>query len=178
VQAIAGMLVLKVWLTTRLTGGWGETGSETENCQSSEPTPKNVQSPNRPVNAMLGGVSLACSITEENHATAKAALLQKLELQSNVDRERCFAPSYDDRCEKQVTLVDQPCSKGVGSKLGTTNEDIMFDSLFQLSNDCRIEVSLHLRLASGYGLQCFGVHDFVRGLPDLCEVAQEWRLSG
>ncbi len=86
--------------------------------------------------AMLGGSSLPCSITEENHATAKAAFLQKLELQSNVVRERWFAPSNDDRCEKQVTLVDQPCSKGVGSKLGTTNEDIMFDSLFQLSNDC------------------------------------------
>src|SRR6266498_3971255 len=107
-------------------------------------------SPRRQMHAVLGGSSLPDSITEENHATTKAAFLQKLKLQSNVVRERWFAPSYNDRCEEQVTLIDQPCSKGVGSQLGTTNEDILFDSLFQLSNDGRIEVSLHVRLASGY----------------------------
>ena len=31
------------------TGGWGETGLETENCQSSKQTPKNAPSPSRPV---------------------------------------------------------------------------------------------------------------------------------
>ena len=38
------------------TGGWGETGLETENCQSSKQTPKNAPSPSRPVHALLGGV--------------------------------------------------------------------------------------------------------------------------
>ncbi len=45
-----------------------------------------------------------------------------------------------------MTLVDQPGSKGVSSKLGTTYEDIMLDSLFQLSNCFWIEVSLNLRI--------------------------------
>jgi hypothetical protein len=57
---------------------------------------------------MLGGSSLPCSITEENHATAKAAFLQKLKLQSNVVREQLFAASHDDRYEEQMTFVDQP----------------------------------------------------------------------
>src|SRR6266498_4327193 len=146
--------------------------------QAREKYLKMRQTPTCPVHAVLGGSSLPCSITEENHATAKAALLQKLELQSNVGREALFATSHYNRCEEQMTLVDQPCSKGVGSKLRTTYEDILFDCFFQLSNGFRIEVSLNLCLASGYGLQCPGVHKFVSSLPDLCEVAHEWRLSG
>ncbi len=35
------------------TGGWGETGSETGKCQSSEQTSKNAHSPSRPVHAVL-----------------------------------------------------------------------------------------------------------------------------
>jgi hypothetical protein len=91
---------------------------------------KNAVRTHRQVHAVLGGSSLPCSITEENHATAKAAFLQKLKLQSNVVWEGWFAPSYDDRDEKQLALVDQPCSKGVGSQLRTTDEDILFNSLF------------------------------------------------
>ena len=40
--------------TARVTGGWGEKGPETETCHSSEPAPKNAQSPSRPVHAVLG----------------------------------------------------------------------------------------------------------------------------
>ena len=47
--------------------------------------------------ALLGGFSLLCSITEENRAISKAALLQKLELQSNVVRQGWFAASHHDR---------------------------------------------------------------------------------
>jgi len=43
-------------LTACVTGGWGEKGCETGNYQSSEPTPKNAQSPSRPVHALLGAV--------------------------------------------------------------------------------------------------------------------------
>jgi hypothetical protein len=39
--------------TARVTGGWGEKGRETGNCHRSEPTPKNAQSPSRPVHALL-----------------------------------------------------------------------------------------------------------------------------
>jgi hypothetical protein len=38
-------------LTVRVTGGWGETGLETENCQSPEESSKNVHRPSRPVQA-------------------------------------------------------------------------------------------------------------------------------
>src|SRR6266542_944193 len=100
--------------------------------QAREKYLKMRQTPTCPVHAVLGGSSLPCSITEENHATAKAALLQKLELQSNVGREALFATSHYNRCEEQMTLVDQPGSKGVGSKLRTTYEDILFDCFFQL----------------------------------------------
>ncbi len=50
---------------------------------------------------------LPCSITEENHATAKAAFIQKLELQSNIVWEGLFAASHYDRYEEQMTLIDQ-----------------------------------------------------------------------
>jgi hypothetical protein len=50
--------------------------------------------------AVLGGFSLPCSITKVNLTVAKAAFLQKLELQSNVLRERCFAASQDDRFDE------------------------------------------------------------------------------
>ncbi len=42
-------------LTARVTGGWGEQASETENCQSSEPVPKNALSPSRPMYAVCIG---------------------------------------------------------------------------------------------------------------------------
>jgi len=48
-------VVLNSRLTARVTGGWGERGRETENCQSSEKAPKNAQSPSRPVHAVLAG---------------------------------------------------------------------------------------------------------------------------
>ena len=49
------------------------------------------------VHTVLGGFSLLCSITEENRAISKAALLQKLELQSHVVRQGWFAASHYDR---------------------------------------------------------------------------------
>ncbi len=38
----------------RRPNGWGEKGSETGNCPSSEQRSKNAQTPSRPVNAVLG----------------------------------------------------------------------------------------------------------------------------
>jgi len=40
--------------TACVTGGWGEPTHETGNCHRSETTPKNAQSPSRPVHALLG----------------------------------------------------------------------------------------------------------------------------
>src|SRR6185436_4768933 len=87
-------------LTPGVTGGWGRKRLENENCYSSETTPKNAHGSSRPVNAVLGGSSLPCSITEENHAVAKAALLQKLELQFDIVREGLFSSSHYDRREE------------------------------------------------------------------------------
>src|SRR5690242_19942492 len=42
--------------TVCVTGGWGEKSLKTGNCQSSEPAPKNAQSPSRPVHAVLARV--------------------------------------------------------------------------------------------------------------------------
>jgi hypothetical protein len=52
------------------------------------------------VAALLGGFCLPYSITKVNLTVAKAAFLQKLKLQSNVVRERCFAASHDDRFDE------------------------------------------------------------------------------
>ena len=59
--------------------------------------PENAVTPTSRVHAVLGGFSLLCSITEENRAISKAALLQKLELQSHVVRQGWFAASHYDR---------------------------------------------------------------------------------
>ena len=40
-------------LTVSVTGGWGEKGSETENCHSWEKNPKNAQTPCRPAGSAL-----------------------------------------------------------------------------------------------------------------------------
>jgi hypothetical protein len=53
-----------------------------------------------PVPAGLGAASLFCSIPEENHAAAKAAFLQKLELQADMVGEGLFSTSYHDRREE------------------------------------------------------------------------------
>lgn len=126
---------------------------------------------------MLGGPSLLCSIAKENHAIAKAALLHKLKLQSNVGREGWFAAAHDDRCEEQLTLVDQPGSKGVSSQLRTPDEDILLDALFQLSNGFGVEVALNSSFAGGWSLQRPRIDDFVRSLPDLCKVTRDGRVS-
>jgi hypothetical protein len=77
-----------------------------------------------------------------------------------------------------MTLVNQPGPEGVGGEFWPPDEDVMFAGRFQLSNRFRIECSLKLRFASGDSLQRPGVHDFVRRLPDLSEVAPERRLRG
>jgi hypothetical protein len=59
--------------------------------------PENAPTPTSRVHALLGGFSLLCSITEENCAISKAALLQKLELQSHVVGQGWFAASHYDR---------------------------------------------------------------------------------
>jgi hypothetical protein len=56
----------------------------------------------------IGGYSLPCSITEKNRAAVKAVFFQELKLQSDVVRERWFTASQDERCDEQVTFVDQP----------------------------------------------------------------------
>ena len=115
---------------------------------------------------------------EVDHAVAKAVFLQKAHLQTDMVREGLLSASHNDGHEEQMALVDQPRSKGVGSKLRTTDEDIMLGSLFQLLNCFWSEVSLNLRLASGCSRQCLGVHDFVGCLPYLCKVLREWGISG
>jgi hypothetical protein len=69
---------------------------------------KNVVRTHHQQDAMLCRSSLLCSITEENYTTVKTAFLQKIKLQLEVVREGLFAASYDDRCEEQMTLVNQP----------------------------------------------------------------------
>ncbi len=49
-----------------------------------------------------------------------------------------------------MALVNQPGPEGMGSKLRTAYCDIMLDSLFKLLNGFWIEVSLNLRIASGW----------------------------
>lgn len=80
----------------------------------------------------LGGVALPCAITEENHATAKVTFLPKRQFQAHMVRQREFAAAVN-WGEKEVTLVDQPGTKGMGRQFGTANDDIMVDSRFQLS---------------------------------------------
>ena len=74
-----------------------------------------VRESTHPLRAVSRGSSLPCLITEENHTVAKAAFLQQLELYADVVREGSFATSHNDWCEEQLTLIDQSCSKGMGS---------------------------------------------------------------
>jgi hypothetical protein len=78
-----------------------------------------------------GCTCLSCAITEVNHTAPEAALLQQLELQSNVVREGWFAASYDEWCKEQQALIDQPGSKGAGSQLRASDGDILFAGLLQ-----------------------------------------------
>jgi hypothetical protein len=61
--------------------------------------------------ALLGGSSLPGLVTDVDHAVAKAAFLQKVQLQINIVREGLFAASYHDRYEEQVALANNPALK-------------------------------------------------------------------
>ena len=73
-----------------------------------------------------------------------------------------------------MTLVDQPCSEGIVSKLRTTYQDILFDSLFQLANGFRIEVSLDLCLGVG---TASNVPEYTI-LSLACQISAKSRLIG
>lgn len=105
-----GMLAPRIaicCISVRASGGWGEQRLATGTRNRSEQIPKNVLSPSRPVQAMLGGSSLVYAITEENHAIAKAAFIQKFKLQSNIIGKGLFAASHYNWHEKQMVLIDQ-----------------------------------------------------------------------
>src|SRR5690606_16141416 len=95
------------------------------------------------------GVYRLRTITEENRAIAKAAFLQKLELQPDVLRQGRFAASHNNRDQEQVALVHQPRPEGLGGEFGAPNRDILLAGLFQLANGFRVELSLDSRLAGG-----------------------------
>ena len=61
-------------LTAGVTGGWGEKGSKTENCQSFRKSQKNAQSPSRPVHAVLGAVFSSLFIILGNRSLETVAL--------------------------------------------------------------------------------------------------------
>jgi len=46
----------------RVTGGWGEKSSETENRQSSEPSPKSAARTHRQLHAVFGGTKINVSV--------------------------------------------------------------------------------------------------------------------
>ena len=68
--------------------------------------------------------SHAYPVMEMNYAAPEAALGQKLELDANVIRQRALSATDDDRDEKQVALIDQPCGDRLASESGTTDRDV------------------------------------------------------
>ncbi len=74
-----GYFVHNLWCALAAVGGSVDSPSKRKKLKARK-MPKNARPTHRQLRAVLGGSSGNCSITEENHTTAKAAFLQKLEL--------------------------------------------------------------------------------------------------
>ena len=59
-----------------------------------------------------------------NYAASEPALVEELELGTNVARQCALAATYDDRYEKEMKVVDQACGDRLASELGTTDGDV------------------------------------------------------
>jgi hypothetical protein len=59
-------------------------------------------------------------------AVAKSPLIEQLEPSAIPARQRLLPTTHQNRIEKEMALVDQPCSKRERCELGTSNVQVTF----------------------------------------------------
>ena len=80
-------------------------------------------------------------------AASEAVLVQELELDGDVLRQRPLPTTDNDRAEEQVELVDEARGDCLGGKLRTADRDVVGRRLLELSDGSGVEGSLDPRPA-------------------------------
>ena len=82
------------------------------------------------------------------------------------------------RTDEQLTLIDEPGIESVRGEVRASYGEISGRGCFQVTDRVRVEVALELRLGGRDLMQGRGKDDLVRSLPEVGEVAHEFRLRG
>ena len=63
-------------------------------------------------------------VPQVHQAVAEALFLQELERQMDTVGQGPLPAAHDDRCEKELELVDQPCRERLGSEVGPAHREV------------------------------------------------------
>ena len=73
-----------------------------------------------------GQSSIDYAVVKVDDAVAKSPLIEQLKPSVILARQSLLSTTHHNRIEKEVALVDQPCSKRECGQLGTSNGQIIF----------------------------------------------------
>lgn len=90
---------------------------------------------------------------EVNDAVPKPMLVQQLQLEADVGRQRPFAASHHNRYEEQMAFVDQPGADRLSSQGWPTDGNVAARVLFEPAHGLGIEAALDPSLGGGDGLK-------------------------
>jgi hypothetical protein len=109
---------------------------------------------------LAGSVRRRCG-NGVSDAVSKPALIEKLELRTNVLWEGSLAAADDYRTQEQMDLVDQPRCDGEAGTLRTPDGDVGPRGLFELPDGVWIDLAFNPRPRTGYRLKLSGLHDLL-----------------
>jgi len=66
------------------------------------------------------------AVVKVDHAVAKSTLIEQLKPYAILARQSLLSTTHNNRIEKEMALVDQPCPKRQRCQLGTSNGQITF----------------------------------------------------
>ena len=119
-------------------------------------------------------ITSGCGSTQKHSAVAESTFVQQFELDADITRQSLLSGSDDDRHDEHVVLVDQPGPDRLGGEQDRRWRD-RDPTAISAARRPPGQVVLDPRLRPRR-LECPGVDDLVRGLPDLRELLHEGRL--
>src|SRR6185437_1332978 len=111
-----------------------------------------------------------------DHAAAEAAMVDQLESDVSVARQRPVAAAHDDRVEEQVVLVDEAGPDRLSGESRPADADVSLGLLLEPPDRLGIELPLDVRLRAGGVVEGSGEDDLLGAAPDLRIVAGHRRL--
>ena len=106
--------------------------------RSGRPAP-NESTPERSRRSERG--FLQSPVAEVDDTVAESALVEQLELDAPVDRQRRLAPIEDDRPDEQLALVDQPGLESLCREVRASHQEIAFGGGLQVAYRAGVEAA-------------------------------------